>query len=451
MALSIISNQAASIATRSLGQSNDAATATAEKLSSGKRINSAKDDAAGSAIAARLSAEVAGLKQAGVNAGQASSMLQIADGAFQNVEDILTRAKSLSVQAGSDQISDAERSFLDQEFQALKGEIDRIATDTEFNGTKLVNGEINAQQADNTSTITGFMTVDGGFDAINALDSITTAGVQGLGAGGLRIGTDAGLGRVEDMGSGGATLTAPVVVADFNATLQSNGMATIGITAAVMTNDGGTNNSAMFTAMITASNPAVNYDGATMATLNFNSGTNLELVATGTDFTGAPTIMLGSAFMLSATGAAASTSGDFVLQGQVDKEFNFKVGTGTTAAEDEIKVSIGGISTNALGIENASIGDKASADTASDLVSGAIDTLQAKRSEVGAAQNRLDFAGQNVELTRENQEAARSELEDLNVAKAITEFSQQQLLVQAGTSTLSQANSLPQNLLQLFR
>ncbi|MBK1671002.1 hypothetical protein CKO28_23630 [Rhodovibrio sodomensis] len=142
MALSIISNQAASIATRSLGQANDAATATAEKLSSGKRINSAKDDAAGSAIAARLSAEVAGLQQAGVNAGQASSMLQIADGASQNVEDILIRAKSLSVQAGSEQISDVERNFLDQEFQALKDEIDRIAADTEFNGTKLVNGDI---------------------------------------------------------------------------------------------------------------------------------------------------------------------------------------------------------------------------------------------------------------------------------------------------------------------
>ncbi|WP_200344473.1 flagellin [Rhodovibrio sodomensis] len=84
-------------------------------------------------------------------------------------------------------------------------------------------------------------------------------------------------------------------------------------------------------------------------------------------------------------------------------------------------------------------------------MTSAIDSLQAARSDIGAAQNRLDFAAQNVELTRENQEAARSELEDLNVAKAITEFSQQQLLVQAGTSTLSQANQLPQNLLQLFR
>jgi flagellin len=163
---------------------------------------------------------------------------------------------------------------------------------------------------------------------------------------------------------------------------------------------------------------------------------------------GSLTVQLGTAFTQS---SAFTTDPNVVLTGQEVMNFNFKVGTGTTATEDEISVDIGGISTTALGLDNASIDSKANADNASDAVSNAIDALQAKRSDVGAAQNRLDFAAQNVELTRENQEAARSELEDLNVAKAITEFSQQQLLVQAGTSTLSQANSLPQNLLQLFR
>ncbi|MBK1671518.1 hypothetical protein CKO28_26320 [Rhodovibrio sodomensis] len=145
------------------------------------------------------------------------------------------------------------------------------------------------------------------------------------------------------------------------------------------------------------------------------------------------------------------TSAALTLQGANSTDFTFKVGTGVSSGEDEITVTLSSISSGALGIGGSDISTKENADLASTAVTSAIDSLQAARSDIGAAQNRLDFAAQNVELTRENQEAARSELEDLNVAKAITEFSQQQLLVQAGTSTLSQANQLPQNLLQLFR
>lgn len=428
MALSIISNQAASIATRSLGQSNDAATATAEKLSSGKRINSAKDDAAGSAIAARLSAEVAGLQQAGVNAGQASSMLQIADGAFQNVEDILTRAKSLSVQAGSEQISDQERAFLDQEFQALKSEIDRIANDTEFNGANLVNGDVNGMVgttgAAGTLTIT---TVNGGTSTSSIAQFTAGAGVQGVGAMGLQLSSGS-----NSVAGGMGTVPGQIAGLDFSNT--NNTFMVTGLN--VMTTGGNSQAGVNFTG--TLSTP-LTMDAR--VTLMANTGT-ASMVA------GTLTISVGTAFDPS---ASFSSSSVLAFSGAEAMNFSFKVGTGTVGSEDEISVDIGGITNQALGLNNASIDTKANADSASDVVSTAIDALQEKRSEVGAAQNRLDFAGQNVDLARENQEAARSELEDLNVAKAITEFSQQQLLVQAGTSTLSQANSLPQNLLQLFR
>ena len=481
MALSIISNQAASIATRSLGQSNEAATATAEKLSSGKRINSAKDDAAASAIAARLSAEVAGLQQASTNASQASSMLQIADGAFQNVEDILTRAKSLSVQAGSEQISDQERAFLDQEFQALKTEIDRIADDTEFNGTKLVNAGV-AAQANLTAasaTLAGVETVNGMLGSVATSGGNDFAGGPGFNAAafdgfnvnGVDLVQGAAVTTAGNEVLGGAQ-TGAFMVAVTGATTTTNAAASniasmvqFQFDANVMTTGGGTN-VANFTAMFTftmANN--IGTGGAASSTmtgpgnaftLNANgdiglaSNAMIQLAATDADGTIAVTLNSTAALASGATGAGTQT-GDVLLAGDTSANFIFKVGTGTVDTEDEISVDIGSITTDALGIASASITDKASADDASEVVSTAIDTLQEKRSEVGAAQNRLDFAGQNVELTRENQEAARSELEDLNVAKAITEFSQQQLLVQAGTSTLSQANSLPQNLLQLFR
>jgi flagellin len=124
--------------------SDSQATSSLAKLSSGSRVVSAKDDAASLAVGSRLNAEVVGLKQAAVNAGQAISMLQIADGAMAKVNDILVRMKSLAVQAGSGQLSGTERSMLDTEYQALRSEVDRIANDTDFAGTLLVDGSVAA-------------------------------------------------------------------------------------------------------------------------------------------------------------------------------------------------------------------------------------------------------------------------------------------------------------------
>ncbi len=160
MALNIITNFAANVAHRNLIASDMAATSSLSKLSAGKRVLAAKDDAASLAIGSRLAAEVAALNQASVNAGQGTSMLQIADGAMAKVSDMLIRMKTLAVQAGSGQLSSTERSMLDTEFQALLNEIDRIADDTEFNGQKLINGSqtlggtpANAEVADGVVSI----------------------------------------------------------------------------------------------------------------------------------------------------------------------------------------------------------------------------------------------------------------------------------------------------------
>jgi flagellin len=170
MPLNVISNFAANVAMRNLTISDAAATTSLAKLSSGTRVVSAKDDAASLAVGSRLQAEKTGLQQALVNAGQAVSMLQIADGAMAKVNDILVRMKSLAVQAGSGSLSGTERSMLNTEYQALISEVDRISSDTEFAGTLLVNGAIGVT----TSSATSFAP-DQGVQDITFVGSHSTA------------------------------------------------------------------------------------------------------------------------------------------------------------------------------------------------------------------------------------------------------------------------------------
>ncbi len=142
MALNAISNFSANVANRNTLQNSTRLSLAIAKLSAGRRVLSARDDAASLAIGSRLGAEVAGLRQAQVNAGQASSMLQIADGAFSQVSDILTRMKTLAVQASSGTLGASDRQALNTEFQALASEVDRISADTDFGGTNLIDGSV---------------------------------------------------------------------------------------------------------------------------------------------------------------------------------------------------------------------------------------------------------------------------------------------------------------------
>jgi flagellin len=184
MPLNVVSNYAANVAHRNLQATDIAASNSLAKLSIGKRVVSARDDAASMAIGSRMQSEVMGLKQAVINAGQANSMLQIADGAMSTLSDILTRMRVLAMQADSQNLGATERSFLDAEFQALKLEIDRVANDTEFNGTKLINADTTltfkigtgtvAAEDDLTFTISGVTAADLTVDGDDILNTTNT-------------------------------------------------------------------------------------------------------------------------------------------------------------------------------------------------------------------------------------------------------------------------------------
>ena len=486
MALNVISNYAANVAHRYLSISDRMLTSSLTKLSSGTRVVSAKDDAASMAIGSRLNAEVQAQKQARVNAIQATSMLQIADGAMAKVSDILVRMKTLAVQSGSGQLSNTERSFLDTEYQSLLSEIDRIAADTEFNGVAMVSGSTNTSTSLNSqSAANNVIQAADGFQSIVLGNSV--------GADSLLIGYDSttnvltvtnlteGTSQGIDIGSTAIAVNAEQII-DFSTlgiviTLNSAfdkgtdidptnsftlGGAGTGTITNVQISLADSTTSVIDLAAISGSVDATSA-AATLFTIGAFTGT-VDATSTGSktvamsdgtsDFT--LTFDVGTAFADSGTTSAISVGdlGALVFGTTVTANttsFTYKLGTGAVVDVDDITISVNSITAASLALNGGDITDIANSNTASTAVSAAIDTLNTARAGIGAAQNRLEFASDNLASTIENSEAARSNLMDLDVASEMTNFTSKQILVQVGISMLAQANQLPSNLLTLFR
>ena len=481
MTLNIISNFAANIALRNLTINGDEATKSVGKLSSGSRVVTAADDAAALAIGTRLNTEVKSLEQASINAGQAVSLLQIADGGLSRLQEMLTRMKTLAVQSGSDNLSNTERALLDTEFQNLKLEVGRLTKDTKFNGISILGTEaagVDANVNGGATTATGAVNIDQG------------GGAASWGEGGGQV-IDFSLrgfdNRAVTIGGDGTAQWQLDQVSAVNSTIAGNAAATLGTDiifrlAMRFGNLDGNTNSGLDAAGVAQFGGAVGDDVIVKyavldqalfqnnsGAINLNTGVTLAFGNENAAFAGQGGISKESAknssLVLSldagsdidflaadidgltgAVGAYNGTTGD--SSGAVD--FDFKVGTGIIPDEDEINIKIGGVTVEQLGITNADILTKSKADAASENLSFALDYLVNIRSDIGASINRLETAGDNIAISMENQEAARSRLLDLNVAAEITTFTSKQILLQSGISVLAQSNQLPQNLLRLF-
>ncbi len=394
MPLNIVSNYAANVAHRNLAMTDTQASNSLAKLSIGKRVVSARDDAASMAVGQRLNSEVQGLRQATVNAGQANSMLQIADGAMSTTSDILTRMKVLSIQSSSGNLSSTEREFLDTEFQALVSEIDRVADDTDFASTQLLDGSIT-------------ITAAAGFAATNGVSAISAQGLAEPGT----------------------------AASEYTISFAS---AATGGTFTVLTSSDTTNVDGTYTGTIDSG--AV--DGGTQGALA--RATTVKLDGVGTSG-GSFTVALNTAFAATAVTVVSQT-----FTGSSTLDLNFKLGTGT-ATQDSLTFTLDAINTSALGLESQDITTESTANSALESINNAIDTLNEFRADVGAAQNRLEFASNNLNVTIENTEAARSTLLDLDIAAEMTKFSSKQVLLQSGVAMLAQANQMPQNLLRLLQ
>ncbi len=340
------------IAQKNLGKSQGALTTAMERLSSGLRINSAKDDAAGQAIANRMTAQVTGLAQAQRNANDGISIAQTAEGALNQINDNVQRIRELTVQASNGTNSDDDLTSIQNEIDQRTAEIDRISKETNFNGTKVLasNQGITIQVGAN----------DG--EAINVgLKEITS--------------TTLGLDQLD------------VAKLPKNQSASSFSTTTGGVTTT----------------------------GSSFATADIKSG---ETVVKGGD--------------------------DKLYKKDADGKFYAITGTATVTANGTVDVGIvSGTALTTAAVTTAGLSPLADIDTA-------LSQVDELRSELGAVQNRFESAITNLGTNETNLMAARSRIEDADYAVEVANMTKAQILQQAGTSVLAQANQVPQGVLSLL-
>jgi flagellin len=497
---------------RSLNINNENTSKSLSKLSSGLRITSAGDDAAGLAISEKMRSQIRGLTQASRNAYDGKSLLAVAEGALNEVHSILQRMKELAVQSANDTNTQFDRGEIQKEVEQLKTEIDRISRDTEFNTMKLLNGTM-----ENRATVTTVVTDFSGnnadlkgtySDANFRLEVVGSAVEEGLYS--LSVsdaGKDGSVDGVDLLHFGTVTGTVKSI-----GVTTTNGVAdvedAISFHSWTAASDGSTGLGAKFgeyrldisgnlggTYDLTLTGPDGKYqilkarDANTMATFS-QIGVTIDFSKTTLSITGDGYITftnyieditftlkntkLGTEINLRIGEGEAITSytGQDLNLGGI--QFQATVGLFTAGASDgkwaeidvidnSIKLHIGAnagqnmnisildSSTKALGINRVDLKEQKTADTAITAIDAAINRVSSERSKMGAIVNRLDHTIANLGVANENMSAAESRIRDVDMAREIMEFTKNQILSQAAQSMLAQANALPQGILQLLQ
>jgi flagellin len=411
--MSVINTNVMSLNSQRNLSSNSASLATTiQRLSSGLRINSAKDDAAGLAISERFTTQIRGLNQAARNANDGISLAQTAEGALGEVGNNLQRIRELAVQSRNATNSTDDRAALQKEVSQLKSEIDRVADQTSFNGTKLLDGSFTAQAfqigANQGQTIEVASIADANIAALGSWTSaITTQAVATTSA-----------------SSGAYTLAASDTATDafqlrIGGTLVSDrvvGQAT------------DTNLDTDINTFIAASNGAYTKTGSVATNDLVISRTNGADFAIATSFSDA----VGS----SGAAVGVTSGGTFAGAGFVGSQTN---GTEQVGGDAMTGFSALDIST-VEGADNAIL-----------AMDAALNSVNGARADLGAVQNRFSSVVSNLNTTSENLTASRSRIRDADYAKETAELSRTQILSQAGTAMLAQANQATQGVLSLLR
>lgn len=473
MAQVINTNVASLNAQRNLNSSQSALSTSLERLSSGLRINSAKDDAAGLAISERFTAQIRGLNQAARNANDGISLSQTAEGAIGEVSNILQRIRELSIQSANSTNTSGDREALNSEVGQLQSELDRIATSTEFNGQRILDGsfsDASFQVGANANQTIDF-----------AIGSVRSSAIGGIAD---EIGTEVAAAAAADItiGIGGGTAQSIASSADFvgsetgqsansafakaaaiddagiaglSVTANTTGTQTIGAVGGTGSDtydlsvngvvvfggvdaSGGITNSSIRDQINTVSNQT-----GVVASLNGNDitltaadGRDIDITEAGTGFTGG-------------TDGISVTGGDFAdaLRGTIQVSATASIQVGGTAANVGLSAAI---ALDVNGVDDIDISTAAGAQEAIKRVDSALTSVNSTRASLGAIQNRLESTINSLATSSENLSAARSRILDADFAAETAALTRGQILQQAGTSILSQANSLPQNVLSLL-
>lgn len=389
----IINTNIASLnAQRNLNASQSALNLALQRLSSGLRINSAKDDAAGLAISQRMSAQIRSLNQAVRNANDGISMIQTGESGMQEIQNMLVRMKELATQAASDTVGDTERGFINTELQQLKEEINNIANRTAFNGQKLLDGSFGVQ-LDSSSAVQVGLNL-----ATNAQAAVTGVSVAGASPSTTYTFTDA---------------------------------------SGVLTLSDGTNSQAIDLSGVTVS-------AGTSYVLNYDSLGIKITISAAEDKDGAD-IAADLDTLTVVTGASSSA----VIQVGADNAASNRVSLSFVDVRINNMSGLSSLNTALSNFDSAKT--VANAQALLTEVENALDYVSTQRAELGAQQNRLEYTISSIQSTVENLSAARSRIMDADFAAETAALTRAQILQQAGVAMLAQANALPQNVLALLR
>jgi flagellin len=404
----INTNVAATVTANSMKANQRSMETTMERLATGLRVNSAKDDAAGLAIGTKMDSQIRGFEQAARNANDGISMLQTADGAAEQITGLLQRMRELAVQGQNDTNSTSDLDNLNEEFAALATEIDRIANDTEFNGTALLSSNssatitIGADEADTISLSFGDFNLAAGAATTKSADTLAVTQAQ-----------------VRAIGNNTA--------AQFNLT-DGDGN-TLTVTKANIATAGATNfGDATLAQMVTALNTAIDAD-STFAQMLVTTTANALVFTQDSAGTGQ---------IVSAAGKSDATTSLGAIGTGVTRTIS---GGGAEASPMAANLSTYSTASNNL-VEAA--GTIAALDSA-------ITGVNTARADFGANISRLGYTIDNLNVAITNTSSAKSSIMDADYAAETTELARTQIISQAATAMLSQANQQQQSVLALLK
>jgi flagellin len=414
MASVINSNIASLNAQRNLSSSQTSLNNSIQRLSSGLRINSAKDDAAGLAIASRMTSQINGLNQAARNANDGISLAQTAESALGQIGDNLQRMRDLSVQAANGSLSDDDRKGVQKEIGQLKSEIDRVANQTSFNGTKLLDGT------------NGGFSFQVGADANQtiAVDSLTDTRSAALGTSKY---AEVSGGAITLTGAGAATFAAAEKDAPNNA-LIAGGFKINGIelgTSKLTVGDEDAATSAEYKEFMSK----------TVDLINAKSSETGVTASLDTATAGSATVKLFGTGNIAVTAGTGGQTG--AAAGLVPANIDGTAGKGAAVAD--------------TGFDDIDVSTISGANKGLVKLDGALKAINNMRADLGAVQNRFASTVTNLQATAENLTASRSRIQDTDFAAETASMTRGQILQQAGTAMLAQANSLPNGVLSLLR
>ncbi len=507
MAATINTNVASLTAQRNLGISQGSLNTSIQRLSSGLRINSAKDDAAGMAISERFTSQIRGLNQAARNANDGISLAQTAEGAMKAAGDMLQRVRELAVQSANASNSVSDRQALQQEVNQLVAELDRVAQTTEFNGQKLLDGSFGTSQfqvgANANQTIVAATanlrtsvygnnqvsgTAAGGTTAQAAVTAANAYAANGVIAGSLVINGALGSSQSITVATGAH---AKDIARDINQQTQLTGVSatarteaqlafstsgsyaitleadntpdikTISFSLSAATGSEGLsaavqaiNEQSSKTGVIASLNKdasaivLTNATGNTIAigsTAAANAGTVNVTKMTGDGNGGASTMGNTESMATNAGAVAVAVSGYITLDS--DKSFS-AVSTTTNA----INGAGGGTQNSGLKkVADLDITDFAKATHSLKTVDSALSYIAGERAKLGALQSRFETSIASLNITSENMSASRSRILDADFAHETANLARTQILQQAGTAMVAQANQIPQGVLALLK